>query len=181
MNARITESSARLSAKPSETQKLRDDHRALTALVARQLGGSEVEDIVAEAFLRFLERNTEANELESPRAYLLSIARNLVYGEIRRRIRQRRVFEPFDPSEDESVGPESPAACAAVLEVESILARLSELDRRAFILRKVEGFELEQIAETLGISRSTTQRRVASAGEFLRRSASRSALLSEFV
>lgn len=181
MNVRLSQEGPALRTTRAANDELRGYYRALTALVSRQLGGDDVEDIVAETFLRFLERASGATELESPRAYLLSIAKNLVYGEIRRRIRQRRVFEPLDLSADESPSTESAEARAALLELENLLTRLGDLDRNAFLLRKVDGYELEQIADRLGISRSTTQRRVASAGEFLRRSASRSALLSEFV
>lgn len=179
MNVRLSDGPT--SPETAEAAELRRLHRALTSLVARQLGGSEVDDIVGEAFLRLLERSPEARALECPHAYLLSIAKNLVYGEIRRRVRERKVLEPANPDEDESLGTENPAARAAMFELESLLGRLSELDRRAFVLRKIEGFELEQIAAVLGISRSTTQRRVASASQFLRRSASRSALLSDFL
>lgn len=154
---------------------------ALRRVVAPSLGADEVDDVLGEAFLCFLERSSKSQEIQSPRFYLLSIVRHLVYREIRRRARQRLVFSSLEFDPEELAGSASTRASAALRELGALLEGMNEVDRRALVLRKVEGLELEEIAEALGISRSTTQRHVASATLFLRRRASRSALLAEFV
>ncbi len=155
--------------------------RALRHVVAPSLGADDVDDVLGEAFLCFLERTSKNHEIRSPRFYLLSIARHLVCQEIRRRARQRLVFSSAESDPRDFPGQSSTRASAALSELGTLLEGLSDMDRRVLVLRKVEELELEEVAEALGISRSTTQRHVASAMHFLRRRASRSALLAEFV
>lgn len=154
---------------------------ALRRVVAANLGAEHADDLLGEAFLCFLERSAKSQEIQSPRFYLLSIVRHLVYREIRRRARQRRVFSTADAEADEFPSSGSTRASAALRELGALLEGMSALDRDALVLRNVEGLDLEEVADALGVSRSTTQRHLISAGIFLRRRAARSALLSEFL
>lgn len=156
---------------------------AVTSLVRRQFRGQpdDVDDIVAEAFLRFLERASRVRRAESLRAYLLSITQNTVRAEIRRRTRLRRAFGARDGSVDEARSVDDPAARAALIELGGILARMGESERRAYLLRVVGDLGLDAVADALGLSRSTAQRRISAASTFLRKSAARNALLSEYV
>jgi len=104
-----------------------------------------------------------------------------VRAEIRRRTRLRRAFGARDGSVDEARSVDDPAARAALIELGGILARMGESERRAYLLRVVGDLGLDAVADALGLSRSTAQRRISAASTFLRKSAARNALLSEYV
>lgn len=165
----------------SESCALRAYHRILTSIARRQLGESDAEDIVAEAFLCWFEQTEVAASVECPKAYLIAITKNLVRGEIRRRVRHKRLYEPLDACAKESVSPENASATAALRELSGIFSRLAELDSKAFVLRRVEGHGVSDVADALGVSEATIQRKVASTRRFLRHSAARSAVLSDFL
>lgn len=150
-------------------------------LVFRRLGTSaDADDIVNDVFLRFFERAAHVREAANLRAYVLSIARHVICEELEKRTRQRTTFGVLEHDFDAAFSSDDPAAGAALRELDTILDRLRDQDRHAYLLRKVAGLGLEGVAEALGISPSTTQRRIAAASEFVRKSASRSALLSEY-
>jgi len=101
----------------------------------------------------------------SPRALLFRVARNLAVD----RARQRRAhatdevadFEPLNVSSEEAEPDEQvdlhrrfEAFCAAV-------DSLPPLCRRVFVLRKVYQLSHEEIAEVMGLSRSTIEKHVA--------------------
>src|SRR5690606_17130673 len=141
----------------------------------------EVPDFVALSFRRFLARPSRVLRAESLRAYLLSISQNTVRAGIRRRTRLRRAFGARDGSVDEARSVDDPAARAALIELGGILARMGESERRAYLLRGVGDLGLDAVADALGLSRRTATRRLSAASTFLRKSAARNALLSEYV
>lgn len=156
---------------------------AVTRLVRYQLRGSaeDVDDIVVDVFVRFIERPAHVRQAENLRAYLLSIARNAVREEIRRRVRHRRLLALTDAPEGDLLSTDDPVARAALLELGAILGRLGERDRRAYVLRAVVGLEVDAVARHLGLSRSTARRRITAASTFVRKSAARNALLSTYL
>ncbi len=139
-----------------------------------------MDDVVGDIFVRFYERAPRVREAECLRSYLMSIARNVVQDQIRKRTRRQRALCIVDSDVDEARATDDPAARAALLELGAILERMRLQDRRAYVLRRVMGLKLDRVAEELGVSRSTTQRRVNFAIEFVHRSAARNALLSEY-
>lgn len=154
------------------------------AVVVRNLGrGANIEDVVSDVFLRFFERAHHIRHAHAVRTYLVAIAQNTVRNEIRRRQRHREFFDDCDATLAIAnlSARDNPMAHAALHQLAAILERLHEEDRQAYILREIVGLDVLKVARRLGISKSTTQRRIRAAGEFVRKSAARSALLSHYM
>jgi RNA polymerase sigma-70 factor (ECF subfamily) len=138
-------------------------------IVYRGLGWDyEVEDIVQNIFLTLFEKLPALRDPEALRAFLVSIsARTVRYELRRRRIRSLLVLSP---------APDLMEACAVSADTDSrqalhrlhvLLDRLSVRERRAFVLRFVDGLELEDTAEALNLSIPTIRRALSRACERL--------------
>ena len=115
--------------------------------------------------------------------WLFGIATRTARKVLRTRSR-RRWLRYFIDDEDEArheplaVGPDAEAV-QTLRAVYSILDRLSVDDRIAFSLRFIEGLELEELAETCGVSLATTKRRLRRAQDRFLLAAKRNAMLLE--
>jgi RNA polymerase sigma-70 factor (ECF subfamily) len=141
-------------------------HRAALQKYLRKFtsGAEDVEDLVQEAYVRVCAM-PDGQEVDSPRALLFRIARNLAVD----RARQRFTRATDDVADFESLNVSSTEAepdqqvdlsrrfesfCAAV-------DSLPPLCRRVFVLRKVYQFSHDEIAQVLGLSHSTIEKHVA--------------------
>lgn len=148
-------------------------HAAVAHGLACRLMGrdAEVDDLVQDAFLVAF---TTLDRLEDGPAF-----RSWLCGIVVRRtcklLRRRRLLarlglrskEP-PPSLDKLLGRSTPPDVA--LELRRIYAALEELPtdlRAAFLLRRVEGSTLEEVAALTGASLATVKRRIARAKELL--------------
>ena len=136
-----------------------EKHQALVAgTVGRMLASnSEVEDIAQQVFVRVWK---SAHRYE-PRAkfttWLLKIARNLVFNEMRRQKRHTATPLQIDPDGEEmqlrDVRGATPAASLLQDElqraIESAIAELPETQRMAVVLRRYEELSYEEIANVL--------------------------------
>lgn len=140
--------------------------RLVIGTVGRMLGtGSDAEDIAQQVFVRVW-KNAKRYE---PRAkfttWLLKIARNLVFNELRRRSRHPQV--PLQSESEEGERPlkdeHAVAPDASLLEhelqeaVDAAIANLPETQRMAVILRRYEELSYEEIAESLDQSVSAVK------------------------
>jgi RNA polymerase sigma-70 factor (ECF subfamily) len=140
-------------------------HRAALQKYLRKFtaGAEDVEDLVQEAYVRVCAM-PEGQAVESPRALLFRIARNLAVD----RARQKRAhatddvadFDPLnvfseeaEPDEQVDLHRRFESFCAAV-------DSLPPLCRRVFVLRKVYQLSHAEIAEVLGLSHSTIEKHV---------------------
>ncbi len=137
-------------------------HQALVAgTIGHMLGdNSEVEDLAQQVFVRLW----KSAKRYAPRAkfttFLLTITRNLVFNELRRRKRHASVPLQSDPEAEEMQlkDEQSSAPDAALLErelqraVESAITELPETQRMALVLRRYQDLSYEQIAEVLNQS-----------------------------
>jgi RNA polymerase sigma-70 factor, ECF subfamily len=98
--------------------------------------------------------------------WLLTITRNLVFNEVRRRGRAR--FVPLDAEDDdhaprefadESVATPADALKVAELQraIDAAIQSLAEQPRMALILRRYEDLSYEEIAEVLGVTVSAVK------------------------
>jgi RNA polymerase sigma-70 factor (ECF subfamily) len=137
--------------------------RALWAFVYRATGhAADADDIVSEAFCRFLqaaEREWDENER---RRYLFRIAGNLVVDRWRRLRRDNE-----EPLREES--PPSVGAAGGFDDVTAGFARLTEHDRVLLWLAYVEGHSHAEIAATVGVRTGSVKVLLARARERLRR------------
>jgi RNA polymerase sigma-70 factor, ECF subfamily len=120
----------------------------LTRIAYRMLGSiADAEDVVQEAFLRWLHADRDA--VREPEAYLCRIVTRLCLDHLKSARHQRETY----------IGPwlPEPVVEAAEDEVDDVtlplmiaLERLSPLERAAFLLHDVFGVGYEEIAETIG-------------------------------
>lgn len=125
-------------------------HESLVRMLYRRTGDrDQAEDLAQETFARAV-----AAPPRNPRPWLFAVALNLVREDGRRSVRQgrrlqllRNEVEASAPQPDEVVERSEQTA-----RVRTALSLISERDREALLL-KAEGFNYDEIAETLGLAR----------------------------
>jgi RNA polymerase sigma-70 factor (ECF subfamily) len=143
-------------------EELIERHQTLVAgTVARMLGSnSDVEDIAQQVFIRVWKNASRYVPRAKFTTWLLKIARNLVFNELRRSKRHAHIPIQPDPHGEELPLREEiyRAPDESLLESElqrkideSILA-LPETQRMALVLRRYEDLSYEQIGEILDLS-----------------------------
>ena len=137
------------------------------------------DDLVQEVFLTLFKRVHTLREPQALKAFVIAIAAHTIRYELRRRtaLRWLRFGElPDAPALDSDLDSRE-----AVGRLYRILDRQGSEDRTVFTLRYLEGLELVQVSEALGVSLATTKRRVARAWRRVVASASRDEALVEYV
>jgi RNA polymerase sigma-70 factor (ECF subfamily) len=154
-------------------------HTMLVRYLTRRLGDRDwAEEVAQETFVRALRQDAVTNE----RAWLFTVANNLVRDEARKDQRRRRHLALLaERAKDEMVEPEPTALERAQ---EQAMARkavdaLAERDRLALLMRE-EGLDYHEIAEALelsvgsiGTTLSRARRRLVEAYESLQDEARR--------
>ncbi len=148
----------------------RDVYRVATLLLGRR---SEVDDVVQDAFVQSFGKLDTLRDRGTYGGWVVRIAANLARSRLRRRGLLRRLG--LDRGE-EDVSFEQLAAPALSVERRAELARIHRFVQRlpadlriAWTLRRVEGWALDEIAETVEASLATVKRRIAAADEALER------------
>jgi RNA polymerase sigma-70 factor (ECF subfamily) len=130
-------------------------------VIAKMVGYSEPErpDLLHDVFVRALERIGDLKNPKALKSWMVGVAVLVTKEWLRRR---RRVGPPVTPQRAaERAGPSAPPeAIEALQSLHSLLDRLSEDDRAVFVLRFLEGMNLNEIAEGCDLSISTARRRV---------------------
>lgn len=129
-------------------------------LQRRLVSAADVEDVVQECYCRLAQLSDVAH-VTLPRAYLFTMARNLVQRQ-RKRARVVRIEAMTDTIGEQWASDQpSPERIAAAREelgrVQAALATLSDRARRIFLMRKVEGLTQKEIAQTLGVSEAVVE------------------------
>lgn len=118
----------------------------------------DLDDVLQEALLRVLQAR-EKRQMESPKAFLYAVARNLALDRIRRRqVARAGEVESVELLELPDEGRGIPEAVARSQELELLTAAIQALPercRRIFTLRKVYGLSQQDIARKLGVSEHT--------------------------
>jgi RNA polymerase sigma factor (sigma-70 family) len=125
-------------------------HESLVRMLYRRTGDRDrAEDLAQETFARAV-----AAPPRNPRPWLFAVALNLVREDGSRSVRQgrrlqllRSELDGAAPAPDELVERNERAA-----QVRAALDQISERDREALLL-KAEGFNYDEIAETLGLAK----------------------------
>ncbi len=136
---------------------------------------ADLEDLVQDTFLRFVQKLDTWEERQPLRHWLQRIATNVGRDYFRRQaVRRRWMSEPAADANDGIPAPEGvtpgadPAARAAANEVKAFLAMLAPDDRTVLTLRYLEGWSLGQIAERCGWTATATRLRAWRARRELR-------------
>jgi RNA polymerase sigma factor (sigma-70 family) len=128
-------------------------------------GAQDVDDLVQETFVRICAL-PPTQTIDSPRALLFRIARNLAVDRARQTIAHATDavadFEPLNVYSSEEAQPDQQVDLR--LRFESFCAAVDSLPplcRRVFVLRKVHQLSHAEIAQVLGVSHSTIEKHVA--------------------
>ena len=164
-------------------QELVERHQhAVIGTVAKMLGGSsEAEDIAQQVFVRLWKSAPRYTPTAKFTTYLFTIARNLVFNEMRKR--QRRKTHSLEEQEDDwhqqISEPEESQPDSQLLQgelkaaVDEAIAALPEKQRLAVVLRRYEQMPYEEIAEVLELSVSAVKSQLFRARTTLRESLER--------
>jgi RNA polymerase sigma-70 factor (ECF subfamily) len=129
----------------------------------------DARDLTQQTFLRALERLLTLHDASKFKTWLYMIARNLGYDYLRaQRIRCQKSLEAIGEQNTlvSRSNPEKETAEAELLML--ALAEVPERYRSCLLLRVVEGFSREEIAELLGIGQESVSTYVSIARERLR-------------
>ena len=111
----------------------------------------DVQDAIQETFCRYLEKKPEFRDEEHEKAWLIRLATNICRDMIRFRIRHPKVS--IDEVENTLAAPEQ----------KEILRELLELpvkQKTVLYLHYVEGYQIKEIADILGITESAVKTRL---------------------
>ena len=132
-------------------------------VLRRAMGpGNDVEDEIQDVFLRFYRNSALLREPAALRSFLFGITLRVAASELRSRRIRSWLRLTNDGVLDDHAGPHPDAdAREAVKRLYTILDRLDTKSRLAFVLHRIEGLELLEVASALGVSLATVKRRLA--------------------
>jgi RNA polymerase sigma-70 factor (ECF subfamily) len=141
----------------------------LARIRRRTRSDQDAEDLLHDAWLRLSAYRAE-HEVREPVAFMVQTAARLAVDQHRRK---RRIsgtpVESFDGSLQDSsaLQDEVLAARERLMRVQAGLEKLPRRTREVFVMHKVEGMKLREIAAALGISQSAVEKHMAKAVFFL--------------
>jgi RNA polymerase sigma-70 factor (ECF subfamily) len=141
------------------------------ALLRRSLGARhEPEDLLQEVFLRVYGRLSTLTNPGALRSFIYSFAVRVVSEEMRRhRIRSRLGAIFLRPVAEPSVPHVDFESRELLSRVQSVLDGMSDRPRAVFVLRRLEGMELSEIATNLDLSLATVKRDLDKANSYVAR------------
>ena len=115
--------------------------RTIYRYMVKMTGRRELaEDPTQDVYLRVVRLRDRAYPIENERAWLFTIARNLVIDHFRSRQREVSVV-------NHTVDPARAAGQTLVYGLNQALARLSDADREMFVLKELGGLSYQEIGE----------------------------------
>jgi len=130
-------------------------------------GRQDALEILHETYIRLLQHDNLERLRENPRAYIFTIATNLVTDLLRRRNSRRQdQHDSFDELEfpcDEMTPTRALDWEQSLAQLKEALMRLPELTRQIFLLSRFDELTYPEIARTLNISTRTVERHMSTA------------------
>jgi RNA polymerase sigma-70 factor, ECF subfamily len=150
----------------SDLRQAFDDHKNAVYDFALRMTASApaAEDVAQETFLELIRKPQSFDRTRPLRAYLLGVARNLVY----RRWRTEQRFIPSDDLDDTPAALPDPSAATIAETIRTAVQALPPLQREAVLLFEYEGFTLEEIATIANVDTGTIKSRLHRARTSLR-------------
>lgn len=140
-------------------------HGWLQGWLHRKLGNAfDAADLAQDTFLKVLTVKG-MDQVQEPRAFLTTIARNLLINQVRRRAIEQSYLDAL-AAMPEPVAPPPEVRLMmleTLVEIDRRLGTLPALAKQAFLLAQLEGLGQTEIAAELGISASTVKRYLAKA------------------
>lgn len=137
---------------------LRRYERLLAGFLRRQVGDADAEDVFQEVWLRVARGARRFDAARRFKPWLFGIALNESRSWLRKR--PRRIEAGIEPG---SVADPRGAPSGAAVDVERMLATLTQEQREVMVLRYQLDLSEEEIAQVLGIPRGTVKSRAHAA------------------
>jgi RNA polymerase sigma-70 factor (ECF subfamily) len=124
---------------------------------------SAIDDLAQEVFLSFYRSASRIRDPSALRPYLLGAAAKLASAEIRSRTRRNRWYRLFHWSSMAGRAARGPDVDErdALRSLRDVLAKVSDRERQAFVLRYVEDLTPMEVAQALGIPKGTAKRAIS--------------------
>lgn len=143
-----------------------EHHPWLRGWLQRKLGDSaQAADLAQDTFVRLLLPSAALQELRTPRAYLLTIARGLLINHWRRRDIERACLDALAARAPEfALSPEEARQIVdTLLAIDKMLQGLGPQVQKVFLLSQLDGLTYAEIARRLDLSVSQVQRAMTKA------------------
>lgn len=141
----------------------------LCSYVARMLPGGrqDVEVILQETYVKLLRLEDLTSLRDNPRAYIFTVATNLVRDNLRRHQRRRAEFHHRFEDGDHESGDLCPQGSAEWLQsltrLKGALMQLKPVTRKIFLLSRFEEMTYPEIAAALSVSTRSVERHMSTA------------------
>ena len=134
---------------------------AIFRFCALKVSNREIaQDLTQEVFIRYWQTLRKGEKLKNERAYLYTLARNLVIDWYRKKKESSLDVLTEAGIEFKGDGPQSITDSAEAAEVIAVIENLDEDAREVLLLRFVEGFSPKEIAEHLNESPNVVSVRI---------------------
>jgi RNA polymerase sigma-70 factor (ECF subfamily) len=149
-----------------------EELRPLIFSIAYRMLGSvaDAEDITQESFLRYHRAASDGTDIDSPKAFLSAVATRLSIDQLRSaRARRESYLGPWLPEPlladrlAPDPGQQAETADSLSMAFLLLLERLTPVERAAFLLRDVFGYEYSEIAEIISKSQTNCRQLAARA------------------
>jgi RNA polymerase sigma-70 factor (ECF subfamily) len=174
---------ALIAGEPWAATAMWDKHSPMVyRFLQRSLGlAADVDDLTQDVFFGVYSNVRSLRDRDALRSFILSVAIRKLRSELRRR-RVRHIFQltRFDQLPDQPVPALDAESRQALRRFYAILDRLDAQERCAFVLRYMEGFKLEEVADALEVSLATAKRRLQRASAFVSRQVARDPALAPY-
>ena len=137
-----------------------EHHTWLISWIRRRLNSTDLaQDITQDTFIDVLVKRRQAS-LQKPRAYLSSVARNLMVDLFRRRSIEKTYLDSLMlNTEAVHISPEeSQSIIETLLELDLLLDSLGERSKQIFLLAQVDGLSYVAISKQLSLSVTTVRK-----------------------
>jgi RNA polymerase sigma-70 factor (ECF subfamily) len=157
-----------VSNKSSRLQVFLENRAALVEYAAPVVGSrAAAEDVVQEAYFRFVNPSEAPAAMGSPKAYLFKIVRNIAIDKTRSLAAEARrdaQYAVVSQLQTQSSSPEQAADDRETLQqVTAALQELPAETRKAFLMKRFDGATYQEIGERVGVSKATAHRLVQAA------------------
>jgi RNA polymerase sigma-70 factor (ECF subfamily) len=151
-----------------DLDRLYHEHRSwVFSWLRRHLGCPDsADDLTHDTFVRIL-GNQELGRLIEPRAFLITVAKRVLFNHYRRQDIERAYLDALAMLPEQEVPSEEVRAIAleTLVELARVLEGLAEPVKQAFLLAQLDGMPYADIATQLGVSLATVKRYVAKAAQ----------------
>jgi RNA polymerase sigma-70 factor (ECF subfamily) len=159
----------RIGDREAEAALYRRHAPAISRITRRLLGtADEVNDVLHDTFVYALEHVDELRDPSAAGGWLLQIAIRQTHRRFRRKrllrflgLAGNETWEPGAQLEDLAAPGVSQETIAELRLVDAVLAKVADAERIAWVLRRVEGCALEEVASACACSLATAKRRIA--------------------